>query len=203
MTIGDVKAVLGSGSPIAIAIDWILAPDHATRVALIDRALDIACNNLVASRHLKQDHSEDALTVELVAALKYMNMDATHDTDVGGHSDIVVRAKDEFLWVAEAKIHSSYVKLLGGFDQLATRYSTGMPGQQDGGMIIYCFGRDAVSVMNAWLDHLGVNRPDVTVESGSGLCRNSHHKHPGAGSTFRVRHRILPLYWAAAPRNMS
>ena len=76
----------------------------------------------------------------------------------GGHCDIVVEAQDEFLWIAEAKKHGNYDWLLKGFQQLDTRYTTGLVGQDSGELIIYHFGQRTDKIMAAWAEHLKLNR---------------------------------------------
>lgn len=195
ITLGQLRAMVGAVSPLTISLDWMLAPDHEARVGLLLKALDLACSDMVKSRHLKKDMGEDALTAELVSALKFMSIDATHDTDVGGHADIVVRSRDDFLWVGEAKLHGSYDWLLDGFNQLTTRYATGIAGQQDSGVIIYCRGQDAKAVMDEWIRRLCASYPETAIRDGTELLRYSEHTHAGAGTPFRINHRVVPLYW--------
>jgi hypothetical protein len=197
ITLDQLKAVTTS-TPSIIMLDWLLAPDYSTRLSLLEKAVNHIAQELTRTRHHKQKHTEDALTVEIVAYLAMMGVDASHDTDVGGHADIVVKAKDDFLWVAEAKKHRDYDWLLQGFDQLSTRYSTGLPGQDAGEVIIYCKTSNASLVMDEWVSRLSAERPGVVIEPepASGLVRRSTHLHENTGAPYRVRHLIIPLHWA-------
>ena len=61
-----------------------------------------------------QDDSEDKITIDIKNSLCLLGYNATHDTKVGGHADLVVNKK-EYKWIGEAKIHSSYEYLWEGF----------------------------------------------------------------------------------------
>lgn len=108
-----------------------------------------------------------------------MGFDASHDTQYGGHCDIVVEGKDDFLWIAEAKIDTSNTWIFQGFTQLDTRYSTGMPGQDIGEILIYCRRPNATGVLESWLSYLAKKRADLNVLEGEeGLSANSEAIRP-------------------------
>jgi len=132
-----------------------------------------------------------------VTALKAMGFQASHDTQYGGHCDVVIEGKCDFLWIAEAKIHSSYDWLLSGFEQLDQRYSTGLPGQDAGEIIIYCFGARLDRVMSEWETRLVGARPDVSIDRSvtEPLLRRSTHTHKATGGKFRIRHKGITLYF--------
>lgn len=62
---------------------------------------------------------------------------ARHDQHVNGHCDLVISASGNFMWLGEAKVHSSYDWLVKGFGQLSTRCGTAMVGRDCGELIIY------------------------------------------------------------------
>lgn len=126
------KGAFANNTPATIMLEMVMADAHEERLALVERAIDWSVQELVKNRHVKQTMSEDGLSIEIVGFLKAMGFDAGHDTQYGGHCDIVVEGRDNFLWIAEAKKHGSYDWLLEGFEQLDRRYSTGMPGQDAG-----------------------------------------------------------------------
>lgn len=180
-----------------IAIEWTLAPNHTSRTRIINHAVDFIVQEFTKTKQHRYDRDEDGLTVDIVSMLKSMSIDAKHDVDIGGHCDVTVEARDEYLWIAEAKIHSSYGKLIQGFNQLTTRYSTGLPGQDNGCVLLYCKGARADRIMAAWLDHLSLAKPEVTVSAHSGnpLVRYTEHIHEATGLPYHVRHVAVPLHW--------
>jgi len=126
-----------------------------------------------------------------------MGFQASHDTDVGGHCDVVVSGRENFLWLGEAKTHKDYDWLYKGFQQLCTRYSTGLPGQDYGGMLIYCYGQNVLEVMRRWRTRLSGERPDLRIEEckGNPLNFRSIHLHDVSGLPYTVRHVPILLYF--------
>lgn len=196
-SMAELNAIFGT-TPGRIQLQMSLASTHSERLRLVEDAIDYIAQEFTKTRQHRQEMSEDALSLDIILGLKCMGIQASHDTQYGGHCDIVVEAKDEFLWIAEAKIHNAYDWLLQGFEQLDRRYATGLPGQDAGEMIIYCKGQRADQVTTEWLRRLGEARPDVTIEvcNGDPLVRRSVHTHSGTGSQFKVRHRTIPLYFS-------
>ncbi len=175
----------------------IMATTHSDRVSCVEEAIDWIGQEHTKTRQHRQDRGEDALTVDIITDLRAMGFDASHDKDYGGHGDIVVEGRDQFLWIGEAKIHSSYDWLLKGFQQLDTRYSTGLPGQENGGLIIYCKGPRADEVLVKWMEYLKENRPDVEIDpvEDQPLIRRSKHVHLATGRLFKVKHIPISLYF--------
>ncbi|HWX50529.1 MAG TPA: hypothetical protein VNZ61_20985 [Roseomonas sp.] len=181
-----------------IRLQWAFAPNHAARVLLVEQAIDHIAQTLTRTRHLRQHKSEDLLTVDFVDRLVDMGFSASHDNDVGGHCDIVIDGREGFLWLGEAKIHSSYKWLYKGFQQLTTRYSSGLPGQDVGGLLIYLYNRNALEMMKAWREHLATERSDIKIEQceANPLVFRSSHTHEVSGLPYTVRHVPVPLYFA-------
>jgi hypothetical protein len=197
-TLENVKA-MALGGAAEITLRNILAQTHEDRVEAIQMAVDFACNELELNKHLKQELDEDQLTVEICSMLKTFGFQAAHDEQIGGHCDIVVKGKDRFLWLAEAKLHTAYAWLDKGFKQLSTRYSTGVPGQDNGDVIIYCFNQDANAMIAKWRAELTSRNPIVktkSTKSGASLQFLSYHKHDASGLEFHVRHKVVALYWS-------
>ncbi|MDT4845296.1 hypothetical protein FQZ97_792810 [compost metagenome] len=190
--------ILAAGTPMEPGIDFLLAQNHEARVNAIQRSVDFACNNLVKHRNKKEEGDEDGLTVQVCNMLTHSGIDAIHNASVGGHCDVVIKGKSDFLWLAEAKKHSDYAWLDKGFKQLSTRYSTGNPGQDHGEILIYCFVQDAKKMLEKWKDELVVRNSYVVVSDdgiGNSLTFQSKHKHECSGLDFYVRHKVVSLYW--------
>lgn len=194
-SIRDLQAMF-STTPDRIRLEMIFATCHDKRLELVEQAIDWIGQEHTKTRQHRLDRGEDALTIDIVTDLRAMGFQASHDTQYGGHCDIVVEAKDDFLWIAEAKVHSAYDELLQGFQQLDTRYATGLPGQDAGELIIYCRGSRADNVMRKWSEHLKTKRPDVEIDpTADAMIYRSSHIHLATGAKFRVRHKAISLYF--------
>lgn len=190
--------VAEDGTPFALQLRYMTAANYADRADALRGLIDFACNQLEQYRQHKQEHSEDALTVEIVATLKGQGVDAEHDPQHGGHCDILVKAANQFIWIAEAKIHSNYGWLDDGFKQLSTRYSTGVLGQNQGEVLIYCKADNAMAKLATWRTEFAARNAHVTISddpSGNPLAFRSNHVHAGSGLDFAVRHKIVSLYY--------
>ncbi|MBP2488991.1 hypothetical protein JOH50_004718 [Rhizobium leguminosarum] len=197
-SIASIKASHSHSTPVQIMLDMILAASHDQRVTQVERAVDWVAQEFVKTSHIRQTMGEDLLTIDIITSMKAMGFHAAHDTQYGGHCDIVVEAREDFLWIAEAKIHKGYDWLLAGFEQLDRRYSTGLVGQDAGEMIIYCFIERADRVLSEYQSRLAGSREDVKFDQAitQGLFRRSVHTHAKTGRNFRVRHSIVPLYFS-------
>jgi len=117
-----------------IILELLFVENHAAFVNCIHRAIDLVLARMAENPELRKDLSEDQLTVDVVSMLRMIDIDAAHESKVGGHVDIVVRGPNNYLWLAEAKKYKGgYEWIYKGFQQLNTRYSTGLAGQDRGG----------------------------------------------------------------------
>ena len=186
------------GKPIDLALDYLFAQDHESRVAAVQKGVDAACNQLEQHKNKKQKMDEDQITLQICEMLFAMSFPAFHDASVGGHCDIVITGNEQFLWLAEAKIHDSYSWLDKGFRQLSTRYSTGVIGQDNGEIIIYCYTQNAKVMLDKWKVELISRNSGVIIEAspcGNPLIFLSRHTHDSSGLSFQTRHKAIALYW--------
>jgi hypothetical protein len=173
---------------------------YAKFTELIERAIDHISQEIARNPELKQNLSEDQITHEVVMLLRNMGFDATHETKVGGHCDITIEARQQMLWLGEAKkIHNQNNHwLYKGFMQLSSRYSTGNNYQNTGGIIIYCFASRIDKIMKNWENYLKNNFID---DIDINWCHKVHsvfyseHIHERTGQKFRVRHVPISLYF--------
>jgi len=196
-TLRELQLMFQESTPNQIRLNMILANDHQERVRQVEAAIDWIAQEHSKTRQHRCDRDEDALTTDIITDLKAMGFDASHDKDYGGHGDIVIEARDDFLWLGEAKIHRDYGWLLKGFEQLDSRYATALLGQDTGGLIIYCKSERVDRIMDRWSEYLNEKRPDVTIErcNANPLVRRSSHKHKRTGHPFKVRHVPISLYF--------
>lgn len=197
ITLQELLEIFGDSPADLIKIRYLKARTHKQRVQAVDAAIDWAVSELAKTARHHLQASEDSLTLQIVINLKAMGFQASHDTDVGGHCDIVIEGRDGFLWLAEAKIHGNYPWLLKGFRQLTERYSTGIAGQTDGGLIIYSRRPRIDRMMKAWSKHLKEHERGVTVTA----CPKappafiSKQIHTRTGDEFKIRHVPVSLYF--------
>src|SRR5262249_2021043 len=160
--------------------------------------IDYIATEMIKSRQAYQDKTEDELTISIVVCLKAMGFQASHDTQYGGHPDIVVEARDGFLWLAEAKKYrNSYEWLSGGMKQLLTRYGDGLAGQDAGDLLIYCYLPGTDTIIAGWENRLREIYPSAPVTRCNRDDQVIRSAHPvdTTGRDFRVRHKTISLYF--------
>lgn len=189
-----------SGRPATkIIFDLLNAENYDAFVVCIHRAIDLVLRRIAENPELKQNHSEDELTIDIVQMLRMMDIDAGHETKVGGHVDVIIRGPNDFLWMAEAKKHKSdYGWLFMGFQQLNTRYSTGLDGQDRGGILIYSDQPRLDQLMDRWKGHLADKQPGIQFEDCplNPLAFVSSHTHERTGRPYCVRHIPLSIHFS-------
>lgn len=154
------------------------------------------------SRRVTQQDSEDRMTNQIVSNFKTRGYYASHETQVGGHCDILVEHLD-FRWIGEAKIHSNYAYLDKGFQQLTTRYTTGKANQNHGGLLVYIKKKNALSIMNRWEKEIKSRNSGVTTYKDD--CKNlsffSKHIHETSGNEYITKH--LPVLLHFDPKDVT
>lgn len=197
MSYAELEAKLCSTTPGRISFYMPFAESYEEILSLLEDAVDWAALQLAENAHLKQKLKEDQITIDIVNILKSMSIDAAHDTQVGGHCDILVRAKNDFLWIAEAKIHTNYGWLGKGMSQLSTRYSTGVTGQDCGEILVYTYSPRLDNILAEWRVRLTESVDDITAEEldANKLVFRSSHLHVRTGRPFKVRHKGISLHF--------
>jgi hypothetical protein len=187
------------GRPAAeIILELLLTPTYTEFSRLVNKAIDLSLVTMAENPELRKDRSEDELTIELVNLLRQLTFDASHEAKVGGHCDISVRGPNSYLWLGEAKKHNKGNPwLLQGFQQLNTRYSTGLGQHNEGALIVYLYRANALKQMEAWKEHLQSNIAQLVATAcpESALAFISTHPHDRTGLPYIVRHVPLSLYF--------
>jgi hypothetical protein len=197
-SLAGLRARIVGNVPAEIMFELLLVPDYEAFVRLIDRSVDHALGLMAENPELHKKRSEDELTIELINLLRMLNLDATHETKAGGHCDITIKGTNNYSWMAEAKKHkNSYPWLYQGYQQLATRYTTGNVGQDSGALIIYSYAERIDQMMARWKAHLAGQDKAIAFEDCSlnPACFISMQEHARTGRPLRVRHVPLSLYF--------
>jgi hypothetical protein len=175
----------------------VLANTYDEFVEIFYADIDRIISQIQENPELRHNDSEDRLTIEIKGLLCCLGYNASHDSKIGGHADLVVR-KNNFIWIGEAKIHSSYDYLWQGFQQLSTRYSIGDSNQRDGGILIYIRSKNTESILQKWRAHL------LSKNLAGYACSPcqmrpisffSVHTHERSGREFKVRHMPVILHF--------
>ena len=162
----------------------------------VERAVAIALQEMVGNRKYLVGTSEDARTVQLVSMLRMAGFPAVHDRKIGGHTDISISLLDNFLWIAEAKNWRGPAWAFKGLRQLLTRYATGMPGQENGAVILYIDYDEASGFVTKWREALEKLQTEAhAIGIVQPLQFSTKHTHVGAGTQFTVKHIGVPLFW--------
>ncbi|MFS1506282.1 hypothetical protein BCU13_023350 [Vibrio lentus] len=146
-------------------------------VKVLKKDLLKAIQDVQHDRHQFQgaNFGEDAISSVLIKCLRFMNYDAEHDTQHGGHCDILVKHQGmRFEWIGEAKLWKgqSYVK--GGLEQLLTRYATGTEGESAGGLIVYVKQADAKDKLKTWHTELSDHPSTLLIDTLAEPVRKLH-----------------------------
>jgi hypothetical protein len=175
----------------------ILAETYDEFIQVLYEDIDKITYLLQENPELHQNDTEDRLTLDIMRSLRCLGYNASHESKIGGHADLVVR-KGKFIWIGEAKIHHDYEYLWKGFQQLTTRYSTGDNNQNDGGLLIYIKVRNAKEVVEKWQELLASkDLPGYLMQpcKARDICFFSIHQHQRSGRNFKVRHIPIILYF--------
>lgn len=195
-TLSDLLNRARSSPAFGIQLRIQAAETNADLLKQVDRAVAYAVREMVANRKHKQKLTEDQRTVEIVSLLKTLGLPAIHDAEIGGHTDISISMLEDFIWIAEAKNWRGSAWAFKGFRQLLTRYATGLPGQDNGAVLIYFEQPDAAGLMTKWRTNLSKLQSDThLIEDVRPLQFATRHTHIGAGTPFSVQHIGVPLYW--------
>jgi len=197
VTLEDLRLCARGNAPLEISLALTYPSGIDTYLPTVNKALDWIATEFAKTPKERQDRTEDGLSIDLVHSLSCMGFEASHDTTVGGHCDIVIQGKWSFLWLGEAKKHRSYDWLLKGFEQLDKRYATATSGQDHGAVVIYCFGHRIDQVMERWKAKLTEAREDITIhpDPDNDLGFISVHEHRRTGRDYTVRHLPVSLLW--------
>jgi len=163
-------------------------------VNVVENLIKNKITSMVRGKHNLQGMTEDQLTSKITDQFEELGFLVSHDKQIGGHADIVLEY-DNYLWLGEAKIHSSYPYLQKGWYQLTTRYMTGMPDENAGAILIYNFNKNAIGVTKGWREVLTDFHPEVEQgEIEGGLHFASRTIHEGTGLPLKINHYNIPLY---------
>jgi hypothetical protein len=196
-TIRDLRIRIAGDVGAEISLALMMASSANDILAQVDPAIDHILQKFARTPKERQDRSEDGLSMDLITSLQTLGFQASHDTTTGGHCDIVIDGRYDFLWLGEAKKHRDYDWLLKGFNQLDARYATATKNQDRGGVVIYHYGPRVDEIMNSWEEHLKTHRTDVEISprNKGDLEMNTSHVHKRTGRKYHVRHVIVSLYW--------
>lgn len=179
--------------------------DYGQFIDILYRDISAICIDLEKNANRLTNDSEDRLNYQICAELKRFGYGVTHDENHRGHADIVVTYTN-FTWIGEGKklssVNNSYLKK--GYDQLVHRYVTGGLGASEAGLITYIYAKDAEHVMRQWGQYLSdLATIDDDYSPHIELCHapsNRHFystvKHPASGSTLKIKHLGISLFFA-------
>lgn len=199
MSLAEMRKIRHLRPDLAGIADRLIIASYDEFVEVLYRDFDSCIRIIEEDPKVRQQDGEDRLSTEIISMLRSMNYDASHDETIGGHSDIVIRGERGYLWVGEAKIHSSYEKVMDGFNQLNTRYLRGTPHADQGALIIYIRNKDTASVIKTWSERMSdlclkdYERNDCPVRQELGFY--NAHKHEGSGRKVKIRHIGVNLHW--------
>jgi hypothetical protein len=201
ITVAQLKLLGNLDGKTARFAKRLLVTSYEEFVQVLYEDLDACLRYIVQTRNHRLKEGEDRTTVDIIGQLISSNYDAKHDEMHGGHCDIVVSHPAGYVWIAECKIHRDYDHLRQGFDQLCTRYLSGIPGSDHGSLIVFVRNENTSAVMMEWVSRLQTYGYE---NLACGPCKvwqdlgmiSTHTPCLGAGRRITVRHTALPLHFA-------
>lgn len=176
------------------------ARTYAQKRIVVEDGVKWATLQLVKNRRDYQGTGEDNRTGGIVIGLNGLGFNATRDEKNGGHADITIPLADNFLWQAEAKNWDGPKWALGGLMQLLTRYSSGMPEHNGGGILLYFDLPEVEKLMTKWRDVVAKERSTESMDDFAPMEFRSTHQHPTTGLPYVVRHYPVALLWKPQTR---
>lgn len=200
-TLGDLKRQARTSPSIAIMLKVFFLSDasnvYDSFVEVVEEAIDYAASILERNPELYGKMDEDQITISIVGQLKTLTLNASHDTKVGGHVDILVELNPQIFWIGEAKIDKSMSWVYKGYQQILTRYSTGKYNQKVGGLLIYSKRPRLDDSLEKWKQWLIKKETTITCTNLMHDCSfNSTDTHPRTGAEYRVWHKPLSLHFS-------
>ena len=159
---------------------------------IVRDAFDLCASDMSQARDQIKNFNENQLTDRLVSNLSMLGLTAVREKSVNGHCDVTV-SEYGIIYLGEAKIFTSYSKLLGGFQQLCDRYATGLPDHDAGSFIIYFKTRGVKTTMEKWSKKLSDEYQKIACNfcAANPLVLHSEHPHHITELPYYVRH--LPI----------
>lgn len=187
---------------ISLALEKLSLNDsYDAFVLIIEDAVKFSISHLVKQKNViagkggNKPLDEDQLTFALSSVLTGLGFSVSFSKNVGGNCDLIIEGPNDYIWIAEAKIFSSYSKLLGGFRQLCDRYSTGLRTHSKGALIIYMFGEKVKSMMSEWSNYLIETRKGIVIDmiDEDNLTFRSTEPHRATEIEIQTKHIAVPL----------
>ncbi|WP_407353487.1 hypothetical protein [Luteimonas sp. R10] len=176
----------------ALSIWSISKPTYDEWVALIEDAVSHFLAEIASRRHNFHDIGEDPLTSILVLLLRAVGLRASSAV-VNGNCDLSIEY-DSYRWLGEAKIGDDVGKIYGGYLQLTSRYTTGYPEQNAGGILLYCVKSQALAALEGWKAALREAVPAANVTDGEHPLKfRSSDTCQSTGLPLRLVHMAMAL----------
>ncbi len=170
-------------------------PGYKEWVTLVEDAIYYLLTQMAGRRNDFNDLDEDALTAVIQIALSSLNMTVSAKV-VNGNADVSIEF-DTYRWLGEAKIASDVSKIYHGYQQLISRYSTGIENQNCGGMLLYCQHDSADRILSGWRAALEVQSPESGAKDGRhALSFTTTAKSNSTGIDLDIVHYGIPLHHA-------
>ncbi|GAB2626742.1 hypothetical protein [Novilysobacter erysipheiresistens] len=168
-------------------------PKYPEWVQHVEEGVAHQISEMASRRNDLHDLDEDALTAVVVIALRNLDMDIDGKV-VNGNADLSIEF-DDYRWLGEAKIALDASKLYHGYQQLTSRYSTGLPNGSAGGMLLYCTHDSAKVILDGWKAALEHQVPHSNpIDGEMPLSFRSTDTCGSTGLSLDIVHLAFPLF---------
>lgn len=169
-------------------------PSYEDWSSLVEEAVSYEVSRISLRKADLQDLDEDGITAVLIIALEAMGL-AASSARVNGNCDVTFSYNNEYLWIAEAKIFTGVAHVWGGYLQLTSRYASGLPDHNRGGVLLYCLKGEASGLLEEWRASLAAQVADSDARpSPYPLSFLSSAGVAATGLLMQLTHFAFPLY---------
>ena len=197
MRVSDWKAILSVNPSDALRLQILMwkvdRPSYESWADAVEGCIEHVVRNMAIKKNDIQRLTEDALTAQVTTGLSCFGLNATSGR-VGGNVDVVISYADEYIWLGEAKIFTGGAHVWDGYQQLTTRYNTGLDVHSRGGILLYCYKDRADVLLAEWRATLNVQCEFAALSDGKlELTFLSKEDCRGTGKPYSVTHFAFPL----------
>ncbi|KZK65705.1 hypothetical protein A1L58_06350 [Shewanella baltica] len=192
-------AQLAGEHEIAMMLRRKSVKTHLDFVQQLYKDFDEAIQNLIHNRQRFQraEFGEDEISAFLISFLKGRFYDADHDTQHGGHADIIVKANNgRWEWIGEAKLWGGKSWTHEGWKQLVDSYTVATVGETHSGLLVYIKQDNAKQKFDTWYEFFNESIAPIKLDylADNPLIFDSVHLNRSSGLEQCVRHFAIPLW---------
>lgn len=169
-------------------------PSYEEWASSVEASIKYVMTQMAKRKGDLQGLGEDQLTATVTTALTCFGVDA-RSARINGNCDVTIEQDADYVWIGEAKLYTGITHVWGGYQQLVTRYATGLPHHCRGGMLLYCYKGSADVLLAEWRATLQEQLKSTQFrQSPDALSFVSEEPSQATGLPLVVTHFAFPLF---------